>query len=305
MRVRLPLASMLLAASVLLAGCTLPGPEESGEPDALPEDATETEDPFPIPEPAPAPTDIAGGDDASPPPVTAPPAPATPTTAEPTPATPTAADPTPAAPPPATTPPPPSPTQPPAAPPPATTPTAPQPGPWPHEGSRVSYTAQQSHGSRFGSSTRTYVNATWTYTDGDWRGVCTANVKTYDPETDSYDEGRTETRTYSAANPPHWPPMNTRSPPALGAEMEAWVFDACDLDTTHTAVYAGTDTEIVGGATVPTHRATHHPAYSNQQLDTEWSRTTGLLIHYDYSWWGSTQSHSLRGRIVSTDAPLS
>ena len=305
----LPLSSLLVCAALVLAGCAL-GPEETAE-----ESTGETETgPLSLPpEPGETPTGISPGGS------TGPPAAAPATTPD---ATPTAAAPSPPVPatPAATTPPPAGATPPPAqatpTPPPSTpaTPTQPtqptqptlaEPTAWPREGSHVSYYAEQYHGSRFGRSTITHVNATWTYANGDWTGTCTAHVRPYDPETDTHNAtGTIETRTYSAASPPHWPPMNTRSPPPVGGEMQAWVFDECDLETTHTAVYAGTDAETVNGATVPTHRATHHPAYDNQQLDTEWSQKTGLLIHYRYSWWGSTQSNSLKGHIVSTDAPL-
>src|SRR5581483_5816432 len=135
-------------------------------------------------------------------------------------------------------PPAPAPTPPPPAPRPSTPP-APSPSPpsWPREGSFVSYTLHE--GQSFAGSTQeweSFANVTWTYHDGDWRGVC-------DGERHDRSDGVTWSNTtlhasFTAAHPPHWPPFDTRAPPAPGEPVTVWYVRGCGL-VNETRTFAG------------------------------------------------------------------
>ena len=320
MRGRMLLPTLLLGASLLLSGCTLLDPEEGEESVEFPTNATETEDPFDLAEPAPAPTDIAGGDDASPPPMTttpAPPSPTAPAPGEPTPAAPSAppAQPSPGSPtapgpgptpPPATTTPPPSP--PPAQPTPPTQPTQPtQPPPdtsWPREGSHVRYEARASRSSYDGEYSQEDVSTvTWTFTGGDWRGVCT-NQKT--EHVNGNWQNSTSTRQLDASTPPHWPPMNTRSPPAVGQPVDVWYIDACSPSDWE-SVFTGSATEQTtrNGQSVTVASYAADMSAENQAFATEWSQSHGLVLKWSHWRSGGAMSSGFSGRLVDTDAPLS
>ena len=236
------------------------------------------------------------------------PAPATPLTplepvATPTPtATPPPAATPPTAATPAPTPPPPTPTPPPPTP----TPPSPEPQAWPREGSYVKYAwriGQYFAGSPQGWTH--YGNITWTYAGGDWRAVCV--MEAYDRNHDGTWNNHTIRREITAATPPHWPLMNTRSPPAPGEAVTTWYLRDCELSE-QTLYYVGTETEAttVNGqpATVPTHLAEDdYPPEQPMSWSSEWSTKTGLVVDWGYSR-GGMAAHSNSGRLVDTDAPL-
>lgn len=246
---------------------------------------------------------------------TTPPAPSTeptPTTvpAEPTPA-PTPPPPTPTPPPTETTPPSPTPPPPTTTTPPSPTPTSPPtptppPPAWPHEGSYVKYTLRT--GQAFANSLQgweNYANVTWTYTNGDWRGVCVMDV--HESDMDGNWDNHTETHTFTSASPPHWPPMDTRNPPAPGGSVTIWYVSGCELRNM-TLVYTGPDTEptTVNGqpVTAPTFLAEDdYPPEQPMDWRTEWSRTMGLVLYWSYGR-GGMAPHSDVGHLVDTDAPL-
>lgn len=227
-----------------------------------------------------------------------PPAPTTtpPPTTEPTPPPPT----TTTTPTPTTQPPPTTTTQP------APTTTTPAPQAWPREGSFVKYTFRE--GQAFGGSDQRwteYGNVTWTYRNGDWHGVC--EMQRYDFSDGETWENTTHTREFTASSPPHWPPMNTRSPPPVGSEITVWYVQGCALDQ-ETLIYRGTTTEATTVNGQPYVASTHHaeddwPPEQPMSWDTEWSAATGLVIYWGYSR-GGMAPHSDSGRLVDTDAPL-
>lgn len=294
MRGRL-LLSLLVPATLLLAGCTSE-PEQSGEDesnDSLPVD----EVPFSHP---PEPTATPAPASPTPPAVTNPPAPPAPS---PPPATPTPVASTPPPPPPSPTPPAPSPTPPPPSP----TPPTPAPAAWPHEGSYVRYAATASRSSYDGGyQQRDRAEATWTFTNGDWRGTCAIQTSEYVSHRGW--ENRTGTRAYSPASPPHWPLFDTRSPPAQGEAVTVWYLDGC-LPTSEEGDFAGTDTEATTRNGQPAQAATYvavEPAGSEMQdLRTEWSRASGLVLTWSYQRMGSSMTATFAGHLVDTDAPLS
>ena len=164
------------------------------------------------------------------------------------------------------------------------------------ESSRSSYDGAYSQDDR-----ATFV---WTYTDGDWIGTCTM-------QTEEFVDGRgwrngTSTHTFSAASPPHWPPMNTRSPPAEGQPVGVTYLDGCGI-AQDSMPYAGTDTQSTtqDGRTVQAD--THVASFSNENGDfrTEWSRSHGLVLTWSHTRMGGTMVMSFHGSLTDTDAPLS
>src|SRR5581483_7370248 len=186
----------------------------------------------------------------------------------------------------------PSPTPPPPAPRPSTPP-APSPSPpsWPREGSFVSYTLHE--GQSFAGSTQeweSFANVTWTYHDGDWRGVC-------DGERHDRSDGVTWSNTtlhasFTAAHPPHWPPFDTRAPPAPGEPVTVWYVRGCGL-VNETRTFAGPAQATVpapGGArAVDAYRATGDPTDEPFSFQTEWSSTTGLVLSWSWARGGSAE----------------
>lgn len=253
---------------------------------------------------APMPTSPTGGPAApspSPPPRASP----TPPPAAPTPSTPAAAPPPPPPPTPS-----PSPTTPTAAPTPTTPAPAPtpdpQPDPWPREGSYVSYAfrvSQSFSGSEQGFDERGTIR--WTYTNGDWRAVCEGS------RTSTADDGSTSEESFreeiSSATPPHWPLMNTRSPPAEGERVEVWYTRGCDRDS-DSYPFIGRDTEptTVDGAqrTVSTFKARADDSDVPYDYVTEWSTETGLVIHWSLSRYMTAAPYSTSGELTDTDAPM-
>ncbi|HEX2021920.1 MAG TPA: hypothetical protein VHH36_04360, partial [Candidatus Thermoplasmatota archaeon] len=198
-------------------------------------------------------------------------------------------------PPPPPPPPPPvtSPTPPPPTPSPTPSPT-PTPTSWPREGSHVSYRVHVGEGSPDGSyDADRWTNITWTYANGDWRGECVGQKR---ERLRDQPEQWTELRaTFTASDPPHWPPFNTKSPPAVGGTVEAWFLQGCGFNRLDRE-YAGTDSR--DGA--PTFVATDFDDGSPDDFRTEWSQRTGLVLEWDWS-----QRHTrTTGRMTSTDAPL-
>lgn len=279
-----------VAFAVALAGCTFA--EESTPDDAGPDDT----DAVPTPTPTPA----------SPSPTPRPPTPATPS---PSPASPPAPTPTPASPTPSPVAPSPSPTPvvstppvlpPPTAPasptPPAPAPASPSPSPqpWPREGSHVSYESNVSQSfSGSDQGWRSWANATWTYRSGDWTGVCVRHTVGTDAEGKPYE--RTETFTYRASSPPHWPILNTRSPPAVGEDVRTWTLRGCTIENS-TWPYRG----IVGGY----HMASSNPDEPPYDFRTTWSTKSGLVVEWSLQRYMTQAPFSSVGRLTSTDAPL-
>ena len=260
---RLPI---LLAAGLLLAGCTA---------DDEPEESTELQD-WNVEESTEPPAEGSTGATATPPPA----APAEPTRAPapaaspaapppaPAPVAPAPASPAPAAPAPAPTPPPP-----------ATASPTPTPPAWPREGSRVTYRVTVLSGSPDGYYNQdAFTNWTWTYANGDWTGRC-EGTHVYGP----YAEPQTRepiSATFTAADPPHWPPMNTRSPPAVGETMTTWDLFHCEISPRE-ARYAGMDDGW--------HTATDFDDGSPDDYLTAWDPDTGLVHHWE-QWRRNTHS---------------
>lgn len=157
----------------------------------------------------------------------------------------------------------PTPTPPPA-------PTRPAPRAWPEDGSFVRLDANMTSG---GDRTRVWAN--WTYVDGDWRGVCEGVTIERDGDVERIQER------YRASDPPHWPLMDPRSPPAVGSSVQTWWLEGCDIRSAPRE-YEG----VSGGRHEATSRGFH----------TAWDATTGLVVG-----WSSASSS---GRLVATDAPL-
>lgn len=308
--------STLVAASLLLAGCTQIMPEESVDETAnesagdanqttdgtgadaggatpTPDESTEPPaDPVPPPA-APAPAEPAPASPAPPAPAPAAPAPG--------PATPAPAPSQPASPPPSPAPTPPSPQ--PASPPPSTTPQPAQPSAWPREGSYVTYQFRRYSGSPDSSySQEDEGTVTWTYRNGDWTGACTYTSEEFVRERGWMN--RTGSERLTASNPPHWPPFNTKNPPAQGQRVETWYIDGCRPVPQDFMLYAGTETEsaTVQGRAVraATHLAEDADDGSPSDFRSEWSRSTGLVLYWE---WQRSYSN-LSGRLVDTDAPL-
>lgn len=183
-----------------------------------------------------------------------------------------------------------SPTPPPSTP--TATPPAGTPAPvtWPHEGSFARYNVDVGR-SFTGSSQswRAIANASWTYHDGDWHGTCDATIW------DNLDgkgvkESHTH-RTYSAEHPPHWPLLDTRTPPAVGEQVNAWLLDVCDITSeSHT---------FVGGDATTYRAADDRAPYA---FSTTWSRATGLVTGWSATRSGLAPTHNV-GTLVATDAP--
>lgn len=115
-----------------------------------------------------------------------------------------------------------------------------------------------------------FTNWTWTYTGGDWVGRC-EGTHVHGP----YDEPQARdpvSATFTAATPPHWPPMNTRDPPAVGSTITAWDLFRCEIQS-RDAKYAG----VQDGW----HTATDFDDGSPDDYITAWDRETGLVHHWD------------------------
>ena len=306
-----------VAAALMLAGCVTDEPDESTEapPDGTvvvgngptddgtagvdddgapvanvsthvgePSPLTQPAAPTPAPEPAPAPSPTA---EPTPAPTPAP-APSPQPTAEPTPPAP-APSPQPTA---EATPPAPSP-QPTAAEP-TPTPTPPADDTWPREGSHVTIrgSAGESIPSTFDNSST--WEASWTYRDGDWRGTCSGSWE-HRWEDGSVERG-TFSRTLDGSNGPHWPLFNTRSPPAVGEEVQVWVMWDCGISS-YDMIYSGTESSEWGTVHNADDVTVAEENYSD--FDTWWDPDTGLVYEWD---WSRSKSGS-QGRVVSTDAP--
>lgn len=139
----------------------------------------------------------------------------------------------------------------------------------------------------------TYANLTWTYTNGDWRGECVAQ-RHDDMDGDNVYVVEERRVTYSSSNPPHWPLMNTRNPPAVGEEVNSWTSDACALEM-ETWTYAGLSNGV--------HRAESTDADRPYHFVTTWDADSGLVLTWHHSKEGSSAPRSNVGRLVATDAP--
>lgn len=246
------------------------------EPTAPPAPTEPT--PAPTPEPTPVVASPTPEPTPTPPPAEPAPAPTPAPVVEPTPVT--------TAPTPAPTPPPPSPSP---------TPTSPTPAQaWPHEGSFVKYSTDSGASAPDGSWwQRSFTNVTWTYTNGDWHGVCDGT------RTDHYGEQVNVTTlhaTYSASHPPHWPITDTRSPPAVGEPVTGWSVDECNINKLdYDLLYHGPSTE--NG--LPTFTAVSPQDGVPREYSTEWRQGSGLVV----TWmWQHHYSHEA-GRLTATDAP--
>lgn len=103
--------------------------------------------------------------------------------------------------------------------------------------------------------------ANWSYQGTDWRGRCESSDGT--------------SRNYTARDPPHWPPFNTRSGLTVGGTVRAWFVEDCRI-TSINATYDGL-------------RDGRHTAHATE-FTTSWDETTGLVM----DWQRATAS----GRLV-------
>jgi hypothetical protein len=112
---------------------------------------------------------------------------------------------------------------------------------------------------------------------------------------------------FTPAHPPHWPPFDTRTPPAAGQDVTVWHVRGCIL-TSETRTFAGsaqaTVTTSSGARAVDAYRAVGDPADMPFSFQTTWSARTGLVLDWDWARSGSAP-HAFSGRITDTDAPLS
>lgn len=272
--------------------------EEDGSPpptSTTPPPSTTTPPPPPSdPTPPVEPTPPAA--DPTPPPADPTPPPPDPTP-PPTDPAPPPADPTP--PPTDPTPPPSDPTPPPSDPtPPPSDPTPPPEPAWPREGSIVRYRITSGE-----SGPGSFVNtsgsiATWVYRDGDWHGTCEGSWELHWAEgSGQNDTNGTFSRAYEASDPPHWPPLNTRTPPAVGEPVDVWIMWDCDLREVG-MVYSGLTESSWGRVHHADDTAEAEAHYSD--FDTWWDPEIGLVLG-----WSWARSHSgTRGELIETDAPI-
>lgn len=123
-----------------------------------------------------------------------------------------------------------------------------------------------------GGGKDTTVEATWTYRDGDWEGVCEGESR----ETLFGNTTTTPVRvTFDASDPPHWPPINTRDPGPAGSTVTSWLIKyACDI-MSRDARYEGTS----GGDHVATDLDTGEP----DDYRTTWDAQTGLVETWSWA----------------------
>lgn len=250
-------------------------------------DEGDAPEPAPTTPPSPTPPPVTTAP-APPPPAPTPPAP----TAPPATTTPTPSEPTPPSP----TPPPPS--TPPTPPPPSTTPPPPQPATWPREGSHVSYAMRSGWSIPDGTGGGvTYANVTWTYTNGDWRGACSWQSYERSDWTDPEWRNTTGETVFSASSPPHWPPFNTKNPPAVGERVTVWHLDGCTIES-RDMIYSGVQDSRWGRVHDADDERVAEENYSD--YDAVWDPETGLVLQW--SW--ARRNSGLSGVVTSTDAPL-
>lgn len=299
---------LLASVALLLAGCTQILPEESGEqatdepveaPTGQSESGVkaseETDEPSAV-----SPTPAAPISPATEPVTESAPVAATPVPSAPVPTAPTSDE---LAPPAQKPVPSPSPQAPPPTPTPSPSPAPAQPAAWPRDGSYVTYQYRTHSGSPDSSYSETEdATVRWTYHDGDWTGVCAWETDEF--VRDRGWENTTGTETLTAGDPPHWPPFNTRTPPAQGEPVKTWLVTDCSPVPQDFMRYAGAETEsaTVQGRPVqaPTHLAEDPNDGSPSDFRSEWSRGTGLVLYWE---WQRSYSN-LSGRLVDTDAPL-
>lgn len=234
---------------------------------------------------------------------------ATPTPSSPTPTPPPATStppppaPTPTPPPPSSTPPPPAPTPTPSPPTPTPSPT-PAPQAWPHEGSYVKYRIDSGGSAPDGSwSERTQATASWTYHNGDWTGSCEGTHAEYWAFNDSWTNS-TRHASYTAAHPPHWPPFDTKTPPAVGQPVVGWGLSGCAIEKKdYDLDFTGSESEPVirngQAALVATYKAESPADSVPRSFVTEWMRESGLVAYWH---WQYHYAHDF-GDLIDTDAP--
>lgn len=158
--------------------------------------------------------------------------------------------------------------------------------PWPREGSHATWRIEEAHGPADARNVST-SEATWTWHDGDWRGVC---VQRWRVERHDGAETGERARTMSAAQPPHWPLFMMREPEAA---VRAWYVADCHVrsgDARHLGVAPhATRLAAPRAGDVEAHQADGDVAVA-------WDTRTGLVLSWD--------APGSRGRLVSTDAPM-
>jgi hypothetical protein len=142
-----------------------------------------------------------------------------------------------------------------------------------------------------------YANATWTYHDGDWTGSCSQQDDSWWQSNDTW-YNTTTTFAYSPQHPPHWPPFDTKSPPAVGQNLTTWFLSGCAIQSS-TNMYNGTGTAstTVNGAptTVPTFTAVEYPTYAPYSFSSAWRQDSGLVL----SWAIAEENSGGDGKLTS------
>lgn len=113
--------------------------------------------------------------------------------------------------------------------------------------------------------------------------------------------------TYTADSPPHWPPFNTRDPPAVGERVDTWYARGCTLDHDD-FTYQGTGEGAFTVDGTPRSVA-YHEARSDESdvpyvYKTRWSQATGLVLEWSLIRPQTQAPYSTSGTLVSTDATL-
>lgn len=140
---------------------------------------------------------------------------------------------------------------------------------------------------------KSWANASWRYSNGDWRGTCVKHTRGTDVDGEEYD--RTETFTYSASDPPHWPIFNTRDPPDVGEPVTTWTLRGCTIDE---------DEWPYRGLADGYHSASSNPDEPPFDFRTKWSARSGLVTEWSLVRYMTQAPFSSVGRLTATDAPL-
>lgn len=169
---------------------------------------------------------------------------------------------------------------------------------WPRAGSHVTYEVTW-HDVDGQTVTQTTARAEWTHDGSDWRGACTATARTQ--AADGSTETRTQSTTYTASDPPHWPLFNTRQVPHVGGPIDTWHLHVCAIVSGHHQ-YAGETVTTWDERNVMAYVAVETDAQRDEKdFRTEWDQRTGLVLDWDLR---ESDGDRLVGELTSTDAPL-
>lgn len=158
------------------------------------------------------------------------------------------------------------------------------------------YTLETHDGAPDGSFRNVWANASWTYANGDWTGTCEGKRVARDGG-GTWDNA-TLFRTFTAADPPHWPLFDTLALPDVGENVTVWNLYECGIGSMPLP-YRGPATETWNGRTIPSYAAGFNDGYA-RRVETEWSQTSGLVL-----WWDqATRFTSADLRLTATDAPM-